>query len=135
MQNSLNENEYKSKSLIKKANECNIQRGEAEAIALYWEKEADLIKVKLNNDTLKKVKELEKEESVDRSTIIKKLVVIRYKDLITKKVAQKYMEGKITISEAAAKAEISIWDMEKYLVDRGFKSGYSIEDLKEEIKL
>ena len=44
-------------------------------------------------------------------------------------------EGKVTISEAARKAGISVWDMEKYLVDSGFKSSYNIEDLKKELKI
>ena len=93
------------------------------------------IGIRLDNETLKKVKELEKEESVDRSTIVRKLVLIGYKGLIMQKAAQQYIEGKTTLSEAAHKSEISVWDMEKYLVDHGFKSSYSIEDLKNEIKL
>ncbi len=52
-----------------------------------------------------------------------------------KKSAQQYVEGKVTLSEAADKAEMSVWDMEKYLVEHGFKSNYSIKDLKEEMKL
>ena len=93
------------------------------------------IGIRLDSETLKKVKELEEEESVDRSTMIRKLVLIGYKDLATKKAAQKYKEGKITISEAARIAGISAWDMEKYLVDSGFRSNYSIEDLKKELKM
>lgn len=93
------------------------------------------IGIRLDSETLKKVKELEEEESLDRSTIIRKLVLIGYKDLTTKKAARKYIEGKITISEAAHRAGISILDMEKYLIDNGFKSSYSIEDLKQELRL
>lgn len=33
----------KDKSLIQKANQFNIQRGEAEAVALYWENQANLL--------------------------------------------------------------------------------------------
>ena len=93
------------------------------------------IGIRLDSETLKKVKELEEEESVDRSTMIRKLVLIGCRDLAAIKAAQKYKEGKITISEAARKAGISVWDMEKYLVDSGFKSSYSIEDLKKELKM
>jgi len=91
------------------------------------------IGIRLDNEILKKVKELEKEELVDRSTIIRKLVIIGYKDLAMQKAAQQYIEGKITISEAAHKSGLSVWDMEKYLVVHGFKSSYSIEDLKEDL--
>ncbi len=55
--------------------------------------------------------------------------------MIKKKVAQDYMQGKITMSEAAHKAEITTWEMEQYLVEQGYKSSYSIEDLDKEMKL
>ncbi len=32
--------------------------------------------------------------------------------------------------EAAHQTGLTIWEMEKYLVEKGFKSSYSIEDLK-----
>lgn len=52
-----------------------------------------------------------------------------------KKAAQGYMQGKIIISEAAHRAEITIWEMEQYFVEQGYKSSYSIEDMGKEIKL
>ena len=48
--------------------------------------------------------------------------------------AQQYIEGKITLSEAARLSNLTIWEMESYLVERGFKSEYSIEDLEREMK-
>jgi hypothetical protein len=39
------------------------------------------------------------------------------------------------MSEAAKKAQITIWEMEQYLIENGYKSSYSIEDLKSELKL
>jgi len=48
--------------------------------------------------------------------------------------AQWYIEGKITMSEAAKKAKLTIFEMEKYLVNKGFKSQYSIDDLEEELR-
>ena len=49
--------------------------------------------------------------------------------------AQKYMSGKITLSEAADQADLTLWEMEQCLVERGFKSSYSLEDLKREANL
>jgi|SRR3990167_9049767 len=93
------------------------------------------IGVRLPKEVLEIIEKLSKEESEDRSTIIRKLVIIGYKDLIKKKAAEDYVKGKITISEAAKQANMTIWEMEKYLVDRGFKSEYSTEDLEKEIEL
>lgn len=39
------------------------------------------------------------------------------------------------MSEAAHRAGITILDMQHFLVDKGFKSGYSIEDLERELDL
>ncbi|MBI4017244.1 MAG: UPF0175 family protein [Candidatus Aenigmarchaeota archaeon] len=46
-----------------------------------------------------------------------------------------YAEGKITFSEAAHHSGLTLFDMEHYLVDKGFKSEYSIEDLENELAL
>ena len=91
--------------------------------------------VRLPDDILRKVERLGKFESEDRSTIIRKAVTLGLKAMLEKKAADEYIEGKISLSEAARKAELTIWDMEKYLVDKGFKSGYSLEDLERELKL
>lgn len=48
-------------------------------------------------------------------------------------VAKSYIDGKITLSEAANQAGITLWEMENYLVEKGFKSSYSIEDLQKEL--
>lgn len=45
----------KNKSLIKKANDFNIQRGEAESLALYWEKNADFLATDDDNVRKKRV--------------------------------------------------------------------------------
>jgi len=90
--------------------------------------------IRLEKSFLDKIEKISKEESLDRSTLIRRLVNIGYKETIKRKAAENYIKGKITLSEAARIAEISIFDMEKYLVEQGFKSQYSIKDLKEELK-
>ena len=95
----------------------------------------EAIGVRFNNVFLKKIEKLSKEELLDRSSTIRKLVYLGYRDLIKKKVAEDYKKGKITISEAANRAEMTVWEMEKYLVEQGYKSDYSIEDFNEELEL
>ena len=41
--------------------------------------------------------------------------------MIKKTSAEEYIKGKITFSEAASRAELSLWEMQKYLVENGFK--------------
>ena len=49
--------------------------------------------------------------------------------------AQLYKEGKITFSEAAHRANLTLWDMQHYLIDTGFRSEYSLDDLQKEMGL
>ncbi|MFH1751466.1 MAG: UPF0175 family protein [archaeon] len=51
-----------------------------------------------------------------------------------KKAVEDYKTGKITISKAAEKANLTIWEMEKYLIKQGFKSQYSTQDLLEKMR-
>lgn len=94
----------------------------------------EAIGIRLDESFLKKIEELGKEEILDRSSTIRKLVYMGYVSLIKKKSAEDYIKGRITMSEAARRAEISIWEMEKYLVEQGYKSEYSVEDLNKELK-
>lgn len=51
-----------------------------------------------------------------------------------RKAAEQYRSGKITISKAAEKAGLTVWEMEQYLVSKGYRPQYSTEDLREETK-
>ena len=92
----------------------------------------EAIGIRLPKDILRAVQKLSKEELEDRSTIIRKLVMIGYKDFIKKKALENYIKGKVTISEAAHQAKLTIWDMERYLIGQGYISDYSIEDARTE---
>lgn len=93
------------------------------------------IGIRLSKDVLSRIERLSREEHADRSTIIRKLVILGYADVMKERAAQKYMSGKITLSEAARQADLTLWEMEQCLVERGFKSSYSIEDLEREARL
>ena len=93
------------------------------------------IGIRLSKEFLEKIERLSKEEVVDRSTIIRKLVIAGYAALSKKKAAEKYIHGEISFSEAAKQAGLTLWEMEKYLVENGFKSDYSAEDLARELKI
>lgn len=95
----------------------------------------EAIGIRLEDDFLKKIERISKEEVLDRSSTIRKLIQIGYISFMKQKAAEEYIKGKITLSEAAAKTEITLWEMEEYLVELGYKSGYSIEDLEREANL
>ncbi len=96
---------------------------------------ADIVAIRIEPELLKKIRFLGMEKSVDRSTIIRELIRKGLIEMLKEKAARLYIEGRITLSRAAHRAGLSIWEMEKYLVEKGFKSDYSIEDLEKEMKL
>ncbi len=92
------------------------------------------IGVRLPQKLLRQVEKLGAEEHEDRSTIIRKLLMLGYMEFMKKKAAEDYLAGKITFSEAARKAGLTLWEMEQYLIWKGFVSSYSIKDLERELK-
>lgn len=59
----------------------------------------------------------------------------KHRNHTQKRAAEEHLKGDITISEAAHRAGLTAWEMERYLVDHGFRSGYSREDLEKEMNL
>ena len=95
---------------------------------------AEAIGIRLEDEFLKSVDKISKEESLDRSTMLRKLLILGFFDYIKHKAKEKYLAGKITLSEAAKMAGITIWEMQRYLVEEGYKSEYSIKDLEDDLR-
>ncbi len=95
----------------------------------------NVVAMRIESNLLEMIDKLGEEENLDRSSVIRKLIRRGYKEEIKENVAKMYIEGKTTISYAAHIAGISIWEMEKYLIDKGYRSDYSIEDIEREMKL
>lgn len=92
------------------------------------------IGVRIDEDLLERIEKIKKEDNLDRSTVIRKLLEKGYEDYILERTAKKYKKGEITISKAAEIANTTIWEMQKYLTDQGYQSEYTIKDLKKETK-
>lgn len=92
------------------------------------------IGVRIDEDLLERIEKIKKEDNLDRSTVIRKLLEKGYDDYILERTAKKYEKGEITISKAAEKSNTTIWKMQKYLVKNGYQSEYSIKDLEKETK-
>jgi len=95
----------------------------------------EAIGIRFDESFLKKIEKLSRDEASDRSSILRKLIYLGYRDFIKQKALKEYLRERVSISKAAQMAEMSVWEMEKYLVEEGYKSSYSVEDLDEEMKL
>ena len=91
------------------------------------------IGIRMDERLLEKLDKISEEENLDRSTLVRKLLRKGLEITEKEKAAEKYKKGKITLSKAAEEAEATVWEMEKFLVESGYKSEYSIKDLEREI--
>lgn len=90
------------------------------------------IGVRLPDDLLEKLDRVSEQEQLDRSTVIRRLLERGYEDFMTEQAAEQYRRGEVTLSQAASLAELTLWEMEQYLVQEGYRSEYSIADLERE---
>lgn len=88
--------------------------------------------IRMDEKLLKKLDELSEEESIDRSALVRKLLRKGYEEMRKEIAAEKYKKGQITLDKAAEEAETTLWEMEKFLVESGYKSDYSVKDLEKE---
>jgi metal-responsive CopG/Arc/MetJ family transcriptional regulator len=89
--------------------------------------------IRMDDELLRKLDEMSEDENMDRSTLVRRLVRKGYRLRKKERAAEKYKKGEVTLSKAAEKAETTIWEMEKFLFESGYKSEYSVKDLQREI--
>lgn len=93
---------------------------------------AKSVGIRMDEDLLERLDEMREKENLDRSTLARKLLRRGYELRKKEQAAEKYMKGEITFSKAAEEAEITVWEMEKFLMESGYKSEYSLKDLERE---
>jgi predicted HTH domain antitoxin len=91
--------------------------------------------VRLSKKVLEYIDKEAQKESVDRSVVIRRLIEKGAEEFKKEKAAKNYMEGKISISGAAENAGLMIPEMVNYLVCKGFRSEYSIDDFRRGVNL
>lgn len=96
---------------------------------------AEAIGIRLDDNFLRVIDQISKEESLDRSTMLRKILNLGFSDFMKQKAKEKYISGQITISQAAKMSNLTIWEMQKYLTEGGYRSEYSIKDLEDDLKL
>ena len=91
--------------------------------------------VRLEDKFLDRIESIEREEKLDRSSVMRMLLWEGYRNYLKKKAAEAYMQGRMTMSRAAGRAGLTIWEMQEHLLSLGFRSDYGIKELEEETKL
>lgn len=92
------------------------------------------VDIPLPEELLDKIEALSQEEGDDRSTTMRKLIQRGFEEVARERAAQAYKEGRVTLSEAADRAGLTLWEMERHLVHHGYTSSYSLADLERELE-
>ncbi len=91
--------------------------------------------VRLDKNLLFDLNKIAKSEHLDRTTIIRKLLFKAVYEYKVQQAMERYKKGVVSISRAAGEANMTMFEFVKYLIDHGYKSKYSVEDLERELVL
>lgn len=81
------------------------------------------------------LEKISKEEHLDRSALIRKMLMEDIKEYKLKKASEKYKKGKISVGEAAEEAKVSLWRMIEYLREENISPpAQSLEELEKEFE-
>lgn len=77
----------------------------------------DVISTRLDEKEIEELNKICEEERLDRSSLIRKFLLIQMKEYRMKKAGEKYRKGLVSLAEATTLAKVSIYEMMEY-VDR-----------------
>lgn len=92
------------------------------------------ISVRLDEQTLKDLEMLREDVKADRSEIIERLLNKALKEEKLEKAMELLRKQKISIGKASEMAEITIYEIIEGMKKYGVHLGYSIEDLRKDMK-
>jgi len=92
------------------------------------------ITTRVSDEIEEEIRSISKREQLDRSTVVRRLLVDGIKDWKIKYALEQYSEGKITIWKAARMAGVSLRQMLDIAAKKGIPFQYTIEDLREDFR-
>lgn len=97
--------------------------------------EAQTIATRLPKEEINEIEAFAKEEDLDKSTFIKKLLHQALQEYKIHYAFKLYQERKISLSKAAEIAEVSLWHMFDLMGKYNITLNYSIKDFKDDLKV
>ena len=80
------------------------------------------------------IRSISEREQLDKSTVVRRLLMKGIKDWKIKYALEQYSEGKITIWRAARMADVSLRQMLDLAAKKGIPFQYTLEDLREDFR-
>jgi len=91
------------------------------------------VTARLKAELLKEIQEVAKEESIDRSSAIQRLLQIGLKEYRMERALNLYRDGKVTLWKAAELAGVSLREMMEAISARDIPYQYDLEALEEHV--
>jgi len=91
--------------------------------------------VRLTKELLDFIDDQARKEKVDRSVVVRKFIEKGIAAHKKEKAAELYVGGKISISGAAELANLTIPEMVEYLVAKGYRSSYALDNFRKGLTL
>jgi predicted HTH domain antitoxin len=82
----------------------------------------------------KEIRSISEREQLDKSTVVRRLLIEGIRDWKIKYALEQYSDGKVTIWRAARMAGISLREMLNIAAKKGIPFQYTIEDLREDFR-
>ena len=92
------------------------------------------VSTRLNEKELEKIEQVAKKENLDRSTLIRKILLKGLKEYAMEESGKLYQEGRVSLAEAATLAEVSLWEMIEFVQRKNIRPPIeNIEEIEKEI--
>ncbi|PKP58514.1 MAG: hypothetical protein CVT88_07125 [Candidatus Altiarchaeales archaeon HGW-Altiarchaeales-1] len=102
---------------------CEEEKKEPECIFCFSIKES----------ILKEIDKIAEEDMSNREVIVKKMVGLGLREFRKAKAAKLYKEERLSLSEAAKMAGLTMKRMKEYLAEKDYRLDYSILDIEREL--
>lgn len=92
------------------------------------------ITTRVSKEIEKKIARIAKEENLDKSAVIRRLLSDALKKRQIQRALEEYKEGRITLARAARMADVSLRKMMQLAAEAGVPFQYSLEDLRKDFE-
>lgn len=89
---------------------------------------------RVDEELAKVIDEVARREGLDRSTVIRRFLMKAVKEWLIERSLEDYEQGKVTLWQAAARCDMSLWEMIREVKKREIHVPYTLEELREDLK-
>ncbi|TXT54500.1 MAG: hypothetical protein BAJALOKI1v1_2150005 [Promethearchaeota archaeon] len=95
----------------------------------------NVVSTRLEEEEIKELNKISEEERLDRSSLIRKFLLIQMKEYRMKGAAEKYRKGLVSLAEAASIAKVSLYEMMDYVDRERIQApALTTEEMEEELR-